>query len=245
MTHSKVWTEEEKNMRIGFFVAVPLLAQALVAGEPELRCEKNWGEVQWKGMTFHRYHLRANDFPPNKTYRLVVENFDGVRTEAFDYVANKKGHLILVRPDDNFRDDIYLICSAMRGERLTFLMESKDDSYVAELIPFPLEARSKKGAKLSLELRGEKGNKFLFIAENLKPYEDVELFLEVKKQRAFVKTNGTSEWGELSAIIELLDDPHGEEAKLILKREKEEAALGFVWGPPALRIVGACCFEMK
>jgi hypothetical protein len=233
------------NMRMILLGAALLLAQRLLAGEPDLRCEKNWGEMRWEGMTFHRYHLRAKDFPPDKTYKLIVENCDGVRTETFDYKVNKRGNLILVRPDEDYKDDIYLICSAKRGEKLTFWMQSNDDAHAVELVPFPLTMRSKKGAVLSLELQGEKGEQFLFMAHKMEPCEEVSLFLETKEGRVLVKNGETSEYGEMSALIDLPSDQSGGEAKAVLKRRKEEAALGFVWGPPALKIVGACCFEIK
>ncbi len=232
-------------MKMVFFGAALFFTQHLLAVPPDLRCEKNWGEMQWEGMTFHRYHLRAEDFPPDKTYKLIVENCDGMRTETFDYKANKRGNLILVRPDENYEDDIYLICSAKRGERLTFWMQSGDDAYAVELVPFPLTTRSKKGAMLSLELQGEKGEQFLFTAHKMEPCEEVSMFLETKEGRILVKNGEASEYGEMSALIDLPSEQGGGEAKAILKRRNEEAALGFVWGPAALKIVGACCFEIK
>lgn len=232
-------------MRLGFIGGFALLTHQLLAAEPELRCEKNWGEMQWQGMKFHRYHLRAEDFPPDKTYKLIVENFDGVRTETFNYVANKRGHLILVRPEENYKDDIYLICSAKRGERLTFWMQSNEDAYAVELVPFPLTTRSKKGAKLDLELQGEKGDRFLFIADKMEPCEEIELFLETEQERVLVQKGEATEYGTLSALIELPMDQAGGEAKAVVKRRNEEVALTFVWGPAALKIVGACCFEIK
>ncbi len=232
-------------MRLGFFVVTLILIRGIWATEPELHCEKNWGERTWEGMKFHRYHLRAEHFPPNKKYRLVVESFDGIRTETFNYVSNKKGHLILIRPDEDYKDEIYAICPAKRGERLTFWMKSEDDAYCTQLVPFPLEMRSKKGIKLNLELRGEKGDKFLLSAEELETYEEIELFLAVQGNQVLLKKEEVNEYGELTALIGLPVDPHGGEAKLILKRKKEQIVFPFQWGTPALKIVGACCFEIK
>jgi hypothetical protein len=85
----------EESMRVRFFKFLGyitlVLAQKACALEPELHCKKGWGERTWEGMQFHRYHLRAEHFPPNKKYCLIVESFDGVRTETFSYVSNKKG----------------------------------------------------------------------------------------------------------------------------------------------------------
>jgi hypothetical protein len=219
-----------------------LVTASVCSAEPELYCEKNWGERTWQGVKFHRYHLRANHFPPHKKYRLIVESFDGVRTETFDYISNKKGHLILIHPED-YKDEIYAICPAKRGEKLTFWMQSEEDAYFTQLIPFPLEMRSKKGAKLHLELQGEQGEKFLLVAENLELEEEIELTLCVQDTRSLIPHEKAD--GQLRAMIDLPSDPHGGEATLILKRQREEIVFPFQWGAPALKIVGACCFEIK
>jgi hypothetical protein len=231
-------------MRGEFFAVALFLFQNISAAEPQLRCEKNWGERTWEGMKFHRYHLRAEHFPPHKTYLLIVESFDGVRTEAFSYIANQRGHLILIRPED-YEGEIYAICPAKRGERLTFWMKSEEDAHATQLVPFPLEMKSKKGVRLNLELKGEKGEKFLLTVDHLQPNEEVELFLVIGEQSVLLKPEQTSEFGEFSAMVDLPADPHGGEAKFILKREKEEINFPFQWGAPALKIVGACCFEIK
>ena len=51
--------------------------------------------------------------------------------------------------------------------------------------------------------------------------------------------------GDLCRKIQLLEDPIGGEAQVILKRKNEEIVLSFQWGAPALKLVGACCFEIK
>lgn len=233
-------------MRWRFFIATLILIQGLKAAEPKLHCEKNWGERIWEGMKFHRYHLRAEHFPPNKKFRLIVESFDGIRTETFDYLSNKKGHLILLWPDEDYHDEIYAICPAKRGEKLTFWMKSEEDAYFTQLVPFPLEMRSKRGVTLNLELRGDKGEKFLLTVEELESYEEIALFLLVQGKQIELKTEGVDQYGAFNAMIDLPRDPHGGgEAQLILRRKREEIVFPFQWGDPALKIVGACCFEIK
>lgn len=232
-------------MRWAFLMTILMLTHGIKAAQPQLHCEKNWGERTWEGMKFHRYHLRAEYFPPNKRYRFIVESFDGIRTETFDYMSNKKGHLTLIRPDEDYKDEIYAICPAKRGERLTFWMKSEEDAHFTQLVPFPLEMRSKKGVKLNLELCCGKGEKFLLFAEEFESYEEIELFLFVHGKQVPLNTDEVNQYGELSAMIDLPPDPQGGEAKLIVKRKKEEIVFPFQWGAPALKIVGACCFEMK
>jgi hypothetical protein len=124
-------------------------------------------------------------------------------------------------------------------------MRSQEDAYFTQIVPFPLAMRSKKGAKLHLELRGEKGEKFLFLVEELESYEEIELFLSIQGEQVLIKTNEVSESGDLSTMINCPTDLHGGEAQLILKRKKEEIVFPFQWGALALKLVGACCFEIK
>ena len=232
-------------MRWSILALFFILSQPLVAKEPQLTCKREIGARTWQGMVFHRYRLKAENFPPEQTFRLIVKSFDGTHTETFKYSANKRGHLILQPPED-FEGDIYAICPAKRGERLTFSMQSVEgeDSYEAELIPFPLEMKSKKGIRLSLELQGEKGDKFLLFAQGFNPAEEVAMFLEVEDKRRKEEAQVTR-LGDLCAQIYLPSSGVGGHAKLIVQRKNEEIVFPFEWGEPALKLVGACCFEIK
>lgn len=222
-----------------------LLTHPLVAKEPRLSCERKFGKINWQGMEFHRYRLRAENFPPEQTFRLIVKSFDGTQTETFKYHSNKRGHLILESLEGP-KSDIYAVCPAKRGERLTFLMKciEEDKMYIAELVPFPLEMRSKKGIKLNLELQGEQGEKFLFSARGFKSKEEVRLFLHADGKEIDL-TPEITQRGDLFVQILLPMDSDGGEAKLILSRKNEEVVFLFEWGGPALKLVGACCFEIK
>lgn len=207
-------------MKWGLFIAMLLFSQVIVAKEPELTCEKIWGEMTWEGMEFHRYKLRAENFPPQKKFLLIVRSFDGTETETFTYNSNKKGHLIL-EPVENTPQDIYAICPAKRGERLTFVMKSDELAFSADVVPFPLEMKSKKGVKLNLELQGDKGEKFFLTGDGFKANETVELACKIDEQtlpfEAFI-----TPLGELIAYITLPDEQEGGKAKLILKRKKKK-----------------------
>ena len=232
-------------MRKYLILAILLLVQPLLAKEPQLRCEKKFGQVDWEGMVFHRYALRAENFPPKQTFRLIVKSFDGTETETFRYYANHRGHLIF-QPSEEEMGDIYAICPAKRGERLTFLMQSEKDgkSYSTDIIPFPLEMKSKKGIKLNLELQGERGEKFLLFAQGFDPHEKVRLHLHINEQEIDLKPNVTA-LGDLHILLHIPLNSEGGEAKLHLSRKNEQVVFPFEWGAPALKLVGACCFEIK
>jgi hypothetical protein len=237
----------EKGMKyllLCFQIAIFCVMGALFAVEPQLRCEKVWGEMTWEGMEFHRYKLRAEHFPPQKTFMLIVKSFDGTQTETFTYRSNQKGHLIL-EPPEHFAGDMYAICPAKRGERLTFVMKSEEGAYSTEVVPFPLQMKSKKGVKLNLELQGEKGDKFLMVVEGLKSNEKVEVLARLNEQMFTFEVPQATPLGELFTLLVLPETQEGGTAQLILKRKQEEISFPFEWGAPALKIVGACCFEIK
>ncbi len=118
-------------MRLPHLLAAALfLAHPLIAKEPQLKCEKRFGEMDWQGMKFHRYRLRAENFPPKQNFHLIVKSFDGTQTKTFKYSANDRGHLIY-QPSEAIQGEVYAICPVKRGERLTFLMQSEEgeDAY--------------------------------------------------------------------------------------------------------------------
>lgn len=237
--------EIEGRMRWQILFAVVLLTHPLLAKEPQLKCEKKFGQVDWEGMIFHRYALRAENFPPKQTFRLIVKSFDGTETETFRYYANHRGHLIF-QPSEKENGDVYAICPAKRGERLTFLMKSEnnEEAYSTEIVPFPLEMKSKKGIKLSLELQGEQGEKFLLLARGFNPNEQVRLLLQINGKKTDLKPSVTV-LGDLCTHVHIPLNSEEGEAKLVLSRKNEKVVFPFKWGAPALELVGACCFEIK
>src|SRR5262249_17526933 len=120
-----------------------------------------------------------------------------------------------------------------------------DDVHETDLTPFPLEMRSKKGVHLALELQGEQGEKFLLFAQGFKPHEEVSLLLQVEGNSIDLRPKVTS-LGDICTSIFLPASPHsGGKAVLMVKRSGEEIVFPFEWGAPALKCVGACCFEIK
>lgn len=232
-------------MRWHLILAVLCLVQPLIAKEPQLHCEKKFGQKQWQGVVFHRYALRAENFPHKQTFRLIVKSFDGTQTETFRYYANHRGHLIF-QPSEDAGGDIFAICPAKRGERLTFLMRSEEsgEAYSTEIVPFPLEMKSKKGVKLSLELQGEQGEKFLLFAQGFDPNEKVRLSLHIDGKETDLEPTVTI-LGDLCAQVHIPINGEGGQAKLLLSRKNEQVVFPFEWGAPALKLVGACCFEIR
>ncbi|MES2122775.1 MAG: hypothetical protein V4492_08380 [Chlamydiota bacterium] len=218
--------------------------QILCAVDPYLYCEKRWGELEWQGMTFRRYSLRAEGFPREKLYQLLVKNFDGSHTETFFYRANNRGHLIL-EPIKEIEDGAYAICPVKRGERLTFIMrsEDKEEHIIADVVPFPIETKSKKGVKVHLELMGNLGEEFLLTAEGFLPGEEIQVSCYYNDSIIGLHP-AIDEKGKLRAVITLPEDSEGT-ATLIVHRNAEEIVLSFDWGAPALKLVGACCLEVK
>lgn len=234
------------NMKWRFVAAVLFLAQPLMAKEPQLSCEKKFGQMTWEGMVFYRYRLRAENFPPKQIFWLVVKSFDGTQTQTFKYCSNHRGHLILQPPEDIEGEIIYAVCPLKRGERLTFLMQSEDEQqvYATDIVPFPLEMRSKKGVRLNLELQGEQGEKFLLFAQGFDPHEHVVVSIVVDGKEIGMDSKVTG-LGDLCLPVCMPAGTSGTEAKLVVKRKSEEVVFPFQCGAVALKCVGACCFEIK
>ncbi len=218
--------------------------QVLFAVDPYLYCEKRWGELEWQGMTFRRYSLRAEGFPREKLYQLLVKNLDGSHTETFFYRANNRGHLIL-EPMKEIEEGAYAICPVKRGERLTFIMrsEDKEELVVADVVPFPIEAKSKKGVRVNLELMGDSGEEFLLTAEGFSPGEEIQVSCYYNVSIIGLHP-AIDEKGQLRAHITMPEGTEGA-AMLVIHRNAEEIMLPFNWGAPALKLVGACCLEVK
>lgn len=231
-------------MKWGFLALVLWGSQLFGAVEPRLFCEKKWGELEWQGMTFRRYCLRAEGFPQEQLYQLLVKNFDGSHTETFFYRANRRGHLIL-EPLKEIEDGAYAICPVKKGERLIFIMRSEDQQQhiVADMIPFPIQMRSKKGVELSLELTGEMGQEFVLNAKGFLPGEEIQLSCYYGEGVIGLHP-AIDEKGELKAVITMPEEAGGF-AQLIIHRTSEEIVFPFDWGAPALKLVGACCLEVK
>ncbi len=219
------------------------LSLILAAGQPELICEKKWGEMTVEGIQLKRYRLKAENFPPGEKFQLIIKSFDGFQMETYDYLCNKKGHLIL-QPGEDVEGDIYAVCPAAKGERLTFIMHSKEKDVETDIIPFPLEMKSKKGVKLQLELKGSKGEKFSLFATGLEPKEEVALFYEYNDLKLPIDAEVT-QLGDIAVSIDFPSDGSGGEAKLVLKRKSEQIVFPFQWGSAANAVIGALCLEIR
>lgn len=233
-------------MRLIFLLAAILTFCAAHAHEPQLFCEPKWGEMEWEGMHFKRYRLRADHFPADQKYRLVVLSFDGTRTETFTYQANKKGHLI-VQLDDPNQKDVYAVCPLKRGERITFLMQPEQDgqTYGTNVVIFPLQMQSKKGVTLSLELQGENGEQFALFGNGFKPEESVQITCRFNSLDIPIEGTVDASGALQAQIVLKIEEGSETQATVVIKRQKEEILFPFACGEPAIQIVGACCLQIK
>ncbi|MBS0620012.1 MAG: hypothetical protein JSS61_00940 [Verrucomicrobia bacterium] len=222
-----------------------LFTSGISAKEMRIDCEKKWGEITWEGIHFKRYRLRAHDFPPGEEFHLFITNSDGEETQTFRYLCNKKGHLI-PQELDHVVGDVYAICPMKRGERLHFYMatEDRNQGCTAAVIPFPLEMESKKGVKLSLELKGQQGKQFVLRAMGLRPYETVQVVYKYDADETGLDVTVGQE-GSFETTLMFPEDRDGGPARLFVRRSKEEILFPFEWGTPALKVIGACCLEIR
>jgi hypothetical protein len=192
-----------------------------------------------------RYRLRADHFPEGNRFNLCVKWFNGEEAETFDYIANRKGHLVL---SEKREDPLYALCPLKRGERIQFVMRSRDDPKFfkeASIVPFPMEMISKSRVHLSLELQGQWGEFFLLQGSGFIPNEKVEIYYELADySRSYALI--ASEEGDISLPVSF--DKQGFEGGLCTlkcKRASEEIYFPFHAGKEALEIVGGFVLEIR
>ncbi len=232
------------NRVIAWLVPFIVLSSMGCTDEPWLECEKKWGEIQFYGKQMKRYRLRANDFPEGKRFRLVVKWSTGEEAETFSYVANRKGHLILETKDIK-NDPLYAVCPLKKGERIEFVMRAEDDPsffVTTSLIPFPNEMKTKSGLELSLELKGQEGESFIFHGKGFKAKEQFEVvftFQGVEQRLEMVATE------EGSVYVPFDVNLHDKEGLLTIRREREDVEFPIQTGASALGLAGGFCLEIQ
>lgn len=223
-----------------------LLSFAVLSAEPRLECEKKWGEAKFKGKKIKRYRLRGSDFPQGDRFRLYVKWFNGEEAGTFAYVSNHRGYLIL--DEELAEDPLYALCPLKLGERITFLMRSEENpSFAIEtsVIPFPLEFKTDKGARISLELKGQDGEAFLLQGRKFHPRESFELCssFQGKENRYFLIAS--ADGAVTFPFILDLDDLDGGECLLTVKRKGEEYVISFHVGRAALGLAGGFALKIR
>src|SRR5690348_3823238 len=223
-----------------------LLSSIHLGAQPRLECEKKWGEAKFKGKKIKRYRLRGSDFPQGDRFRLYVKWFNGEEAETFAYVSNHRGYLIL--DEELAEDPLYALCPLKLGERIAFLMRSEEDpsfNIETSVIPFPLEFKTDKGARISLELKGQDAEAFLLQGRKFHPRESFVLrsSFQGKDNRYFLiaSADGTVTF----PFILDLDDLDGGECLLTVKRKGEEHVISFRAGRAALGLAGGFALKIR
>lgn len=223
-----------------------LFCVSLYAHEPELECEKKWGEIDFQGKRVMRYRLRANHFPRGMRFRLFVKWFNGEEADIFTYKANQKGHLIL---EQIRRDPTYALCPLKNGERLFFVMKAEDDSALSaeiSIVPFPIALKTKSGLDLSLELQDQEGEVFQLHGEGFCSGEVFQLTTLVEGKEHNYSIIASSQ-GVIDFPLKLaLSDHDGGNCSLTINRTNKESVLfPFKAGRAALSLAGAFALEIK
>jgi hypothetical protein len=233
-------------VKIVFLVLALLFSSINLFAEPRLECEKKWGEAKFKGKKIKRYRLRGSDFPQGDRFRLYVKWFNGEEAGTFAYVSNHRGYLIL---DEELNEDpLYALCPLKRGERIAFLMRSEEDpsfSIETSVIPFPLEFKTDKGARISLELKGQDGEAFLLQGSKFRPSESFELHSSFQGKDNRYCLMASPDGTVTFPFIVDLDDLDGGECVMVIKRKEEKYAISFLIGRAALGLAGGFALKIR
>ncbi|MBI3236803.1 MAG: hypothetical protein HYZ48_03775, partial [Chlamydiales bacterium] len=162
-------------LRVVFFFFICQIGMDGYAEIPHIYCEKKWREVKWEGLKIQVFKLRAEAFPFGKTYTLFIRNSNGSQMEVFDYIANKKGHLILHIEEELKKGAPFAVTPLRKGERVSYCMTSSDrqEEIVTSIIPFPIEV-IQKGVEISLELTDPQAEEFLCRGKGFSAYEKID-----------------------------------------------------------------------
>lgn len=213
---------------------------------PYLYCQKKWGELKWEGLKIQVLKLRAEQFPPGKTYTLFIRNCDGSETQVFNYTANKKGHLIIDIDNELKKGAPFAVTPLRKGEKVSYCMYSPDRSekFTTSIIPFPIEA-SKDFTTVSLELLDPKGEAFVCIGKGFMPGETVQVVC-TSGDRVSQEVISVDENGRFNYLLwPSVKDQETGSAKVTVKRQNEQITVPFVWGRQAQEFVGAICLQIN
>jgi hypothetical protein len=230
---------------------VLLVVQCCLFGDqevqgPYLYCQKKWGELKWEGLKIQVLKLRAEQFPPGKTYTLFIRNCDGSETQVFNYTANKKGHLIIDIDKELKQGAPFAVTPLRKGEKVSYCMYSPDRSekITTSIIPFPIEA-STDFTTVSLELLDPKGEAFVCVGKGFTPGETVQVICTCGDQviQEVLSIDGSGSFNYL--LNPSVKDQETGTAKVTVKRQNEQISVPFVWGRQAQEFVGAICLQIN
>ena len=227
-----------------------LVAQGCLYGEqegqrPYIYCQKKWGELKWEGLKIRVLKLRAEQFPPGKTYTLFIQNCDGSRTQVFDYKSNKNGHLIIDLKEDLKKGAPFAVTPLRRGEKLSYSMLSEDRSeeFMTSIVPFPIET-FKNGASLAVELLDAKGTAFVCVGQGFNPGEQVQVRCKSGEKICQEMIRVGEDGAFKCPLWPSVEGKDSGTASVSVKRKKEEIAVPFAWGREAQEFVGAICLQI-
>lgn len=185
-------------------------------------------------ITYAVCKLSTSKLQPNRIYTLEAISM-GKRQVYNTYRVNEKGEL--VQRDDHAKklkdNRIYLVNSSLKGIPVRFNLVSKDGKEVisTKVIPFPLEAEGRGGAKISLEAQDTNGITFLIYMQGFKPYEQVMFKTKTATQNSS-KVITTNERGEFMGVLSHThENPKlGKDSKVEVMRTNETLKIDYTWG---------------
>ena len=213
---------------------------------PHIYCQKKWKELKWEGLKIQILKLRAEKFPEGKSYTLVIRNCDGSETEVFNYVANKKGHLIVDMSDDLKKGIPFAITPLRRGEKISYCMLSQDqtEKYTTSIVPFPIAVSTEQGS-VCIELLDVKGESFMCVGEGFQPHAEIQVICQSEQSvhQSLVRINERG--GFHCPVYPSVEGKESGNAKVVVKTKEGQLSVPFVWGKEAQEFIGAICLQIK
>lgn len=188
---------------------------------------------------YYRLHLENKHQVGNKEYRLVrldcAEKVTGYGILRID----ENGEIWLEAENENklLKESTFGCGNFSDGESMSYVLinENKDILASTKIFPKPLEAKSKDGAAIRLELRG---TYHYLLGISFKPHEPLVLsYLSALgvAQPVPIQTDDNGHF-ELGIGTPFLDQPYGRDMLLIKRQDNTELKIPFLWGITAERL---------
>jgi hypothetical protein len=186
--------------------------------------------------TFSLQILRADHLPLQERFIFAAIDSTNEKIEArFEFEVLEDGKIkIFDQKGTRFENEIpFVACEGLIvGKPVTYAIVSKQSYTIAsvEFNPYPIEAISEDGAKVSLIVSHPMLTRFQLQADHFQPEEKVKIVIESDQLREevdmFANTSGSFSFGINPTVIGRL----GGKAHLTVIREQEKWAFDFPWG---------------
>lgn len=184
------------------------------------------------------YQLTASNLPIGQHFFLIIRNLKKEIQSVEEFAVNAEGDLVSTDPNNPFllKNLKLFLGRFCAGEPLEYLLTSNDGltRVSTRIVPYPIEASSQDGAKVTLSFIDPSALSFYCKGEGFEPFEKIELItLSDGEQRT--ETRYASKEGNLYVLLHPRNQgKKGGQSSLLVVRQNGVLNLEYKWGSEAL-----------